>query len=246
MPTTKCSAPSCEYETEDGALADRIELLRLHVQVAHPAAAGASVAGSAPAAQCKAKLESPRLSTGSSQETWDMFLRDWRDYKAAMKITQNVTVFLLNCLEGDLRQDVCRAHPEQDVVTENTLLETIKSLAVIIESELVHRIKMTSTNQTPGSSVRNYLTTLKGIAKHCRYFYTCPNSTCARQIDYSSEMIKDQIVKGLSDRDIVADLLGDVKKDRTLEEVVDFIDRKEQGKTEHNRVTGDCHAAMQS
>ena len=82
-----------------------------------------------------------------------------------MKITQNVNVFLLNCLKGDICQDVCRAHPDHSNIDEKTLLETIKSLAVIIESELVHRIKMTSTNQTPGSSVRNYQTMLKGMAK---------------------------------------------------------------------------------
>ena len=60
MPTTKCSAPFCEYKTEDGALTDRIELLHLHVQVAHPAAAGGAsdAAGFALAAQCKAKVTS--------------------------------------------------------------------------------------------------------------------------------------------------------------------------------------------
>ena len=160
MPGTRCSAPSCDYETEDGSLTNRIELLRLHIQVAHPAAAPRRESESASSTQCKAKLDSPKLVTGSTQETWDIFLKSWSQYKTAMKITQNASVFLLNCLEDDLRQDVFRAHPDPDAVDEQTLLDTIKSLSVVIESELVHRIKMASSSQTPGSSVCHFVTTL--------------------------------------------------------------------------------------
>ena len=34
----------------------------------------------------------------------------------------------------------------------------------------------------------------------------------------------------------MSDLLGDVKSERNLEEVVDYIDRKERGKLQHGRL----------
>ena len=238
MVGTRCTAPECTYVTEDGSPAEKIELMRLQIQVAHPS--GQNMDSNS--TQCKAKLDPPRLAAGSSQEIWDIFLKSWNQYKKAMKIVQNSSFFLLSCLDDDVRQDVYRAHPDPDEVDEQTLLESIKSLSVVIESKLVHRIKMTSTTQSPGSSVRQYLTTLKGTAKHCKYSLKCPH--CSPEVDYSQQMIKDQIIKGLSDRDIIADLLGDTKTDRQLDEVIEFIDRKEKGKAEHGRVTGEATAAI--
>ena len=41
-------------------------------------------------------------------------------------------------------------------------------------------------------------------------------------------MIKDHLVRGISDQEILSDLLGDPKSDRTAREVVDFVANKEQ------------------
>ena len=111
-----------------------------------------------------------------------------------MNITTQASSFLFNTLDEDLRQDVYRAHPDTDIDTmlENDLIKSIKHLAVIVESELVHRIKMSETTQTVGSSVRTFNATLKGIAKHCQFQVKCP--ACLVDVDYSREMIKDQIV----------------------------------------------------
>ena len=44
-------------------------------------------------------------------------------------------------------------------------------------------------------------------------------------------MILEQLIRGIGDKEILEDLLGDTKADRTLVEVVEFIARKEQAKT---------------
>ena len=49
-------------------------------------------------------------------------------------------------------------------------------------------------------------------------------------------MIGDQLVRGLYSKDIVADVIGDEKTDRTLLELVNFIARKEQASLERNQV----------
>jgi hypothetical protein len=69
---------------------------------------------------------------------------------------------------------------------------------------------------------------LKGQSKLCQYKIKC--SACQVENEYSEEMILDQLIRGIGDKEILADLLGDTKTDRTLAEVIDFIARKEQAK----------------
>ncbi|RUS68757.1 hypothetical protein EGW08_023479, partial [Elysia chlorotica] len=50
-------------------------------------------------------------------------------------------------------------------------------------------------------------------------------------MDFSDEIIKDNLIRGLADPEILSNLLGDSKIDRTLEETTIFISQKEQGKS---------------
>ena len=56
-------------------------------------------------------------------------------------------------------------------------------------------------------------------------------------VDFSLDVIQDQLIRGFNDTDIVSDLLGDMKVDRTLEEVVEYVARKEQAKSECSTVS---------
>ena len=61
--------------------------------------------------------------------------------------------------------------------------------------------------------------------------------------DYSDEIIKDNLVRGIADPEIMSNLPGDPKTDRTLEETVSFIAQEEQGKATKTAV-GDTVGAM--
>ena len=130
-------------------------------------------------------------------------------------------------------------------MTEGNLLAAAKRLAVKEETKLAHRIKMGRALQSPGSSVRTYHSHLKGSAAHCRYQIT-HHCTCGRDsmVDYSDEVIQDQLVKGLADQEILADLLGDEKADRTTDQIVEFIARKEQAKLERGTVVCESTSAV--
>ena len=56
-------------------------------------------------------------------------------------------------------------------------------------------------------------------------------------------IIKDNLIRGISDPEILADLLGDPKTDRSLEEIVNFVAQKEQGKATRSAV-GDSAGAI--
>ena len=89
-------------------------------------------------------------------------------YKAGMNINNTqASVFLFNCLDQDLRDDILRANPTTQIndLPEADLITAIKTLAVKVESKLVHRIRLGQSSQSPGHSIRNFHATLKGQAK---------------------------------------------------------------------------------
>ena len=158
--------------------------------------------------------------------------------------TPQVATALFYCCSEELRLDLMR-DIRSDVATmpEALLLENIKRLAVREESVLVHRIRLSKMVQTPGMGIRNFLANLRGQASLCKFISRCTEQDCHHTFDYSNEIIKDNLIRGISDPEILADLLGDSKTDRSLEEVVSFIAQKEQGKATRSAV-GDSTGAM--
>lgn len=61
--------------------------------------------------------------------------------------------------------------------------------------------------QTPGMGIRNFHALLRGQAKLCRYKVKCSADGCDTEVDFSEEMIKDHLVRGIADSEILADLL---------------------------------------
>ena len=88
---------------------------------------------------------------------------------------------------------------------------------------------------------------LKGQAKLCQFRVTCPAPACDTVVDYSEEVIMDQLIRGINDKEILSDLLGEVQTDMTLQQVVDYIARKEQAKSEQGTVSCEqTNAAQQT
>ena len=171
MPGLPCSVPLGTYSTDSQCdpeqnFADKLVLLKIHADSAH--ATPAPAPAPRPASGSRVKLDPPKLSAGSDQETWEHFLRNWAMFKTGMGITVTQSpVFLFNCLGGDSKDDILRANPGTEVaeMTEAALTEAIKGLAVKVESKLVHRIRMGQPTQAPGSSIKNFHATLKGQSK---------------------------------------------------------------------------------
>ena len=85
--------------------------------------------------------------------------------------------------------------------------------------------------QTPDMGERNFLANLRGHAFLCKFTLRCREQDCHHTFDYSNDIIKDNLIRGISDPEILADLLGDPKTDRSLEEVVSFILHKGTGQS---------------
>ena len=213
----------------------QMEELQIHRTDAHNIGGGAGRVDRVPGV--KAKMDAPKLQLGVDQQMWDQFMTRWKIFKTTMRVDDaDAPSWLFNCLDKDLGDEVIKANPgnEPQTMTEAVLIASIKKLAVKVESKLLHRIKMGKLQQDPGVSVNNYLAALRGQSRQCQYEVQC--SSCNAQTDYSEEVILDQLIRGLHNQDIVADLIGDEKTDRTLLETVEFIARKEQATLERTQV----------
>ena len=186
----------------------------------------------------KVKLDPPEVDIDFNSEQWESFKRQWEMYKKGMSISANmINTALFYCCTKELRCLVLR-DIQKDLMdeTEENLLGTIKRLAVNEESILSQRLKLGKMIQTPGTGIRTFLASLRGQAALCNYTAQCKEADCAHKFDFSEEIILDNLVRGMSDQEIMADLLGDSKTDRTLEETINFIAQKEQGKATQNAV----------
>ena len=209
-------------------LPTKLTLLQIHRETVHPTPVTPQAAPT-PHSTPRVKLDPPKLSAGSDQETWELFLRSWGLYKSGMNIQDaQSSVYLFNCLDHNLRDDILRANPSTLIgeMSEADLTAAVKILAVKVESKLVHRIRMGQATQAPGHSIRNFHASLKGQAKLCQFKVSCPD--CQTVVDYSEEVILDQLVRGISDREILADLLGETKSRRRLNRVQSAVNKQTQ------------------
>ena len=239
MPVISCPIDGCPWKSDnlDGDFANILqEQLQMHDRVKHLSPLPTE---NVPApSQHKLKLDPPEIGVGANPEEWSSFIRQWSMFKIGTSVPESkVATALFYCASKELRQDLMRdLRCDVAAMAEKDLLEAMRRLAVKEESSLVHRIKLSKMTQSPGMSVRTFLANLRGQAALCNFTAACREPQCTHTFDYSDEFIKDNLIRGLADPEILSDLLGDAKTDRTLEETVTFIAQKEQGKATRSAV----------
>ena len=131
---------------------------------------------------------------------------------------------LYHCGDEELRSDLM-IDLQSDVssMSEEDLLAAIKRLAVKEESTLVYRMRLRKMTQAASTPIRTFLASLKGQASLCQCTARCREPGCEHTYDYSAEIIRDNLIRGITDAEFLNDILGDHKTDRTLEETVNLI-----------------------
>ena len=246
MPKLQCPVQGCTWESQDLGDAFAAALttaLQMHNATSHVALPGPAQAHQRP----KLKLDPPSVAADCNPDQWSAFIRQWEMYKIGMAISDDMLpTALFYCCDPDLRTDLMRdIRGNVAEMAEADLLASIKRLAVNDESTLVHRIRLGKMTQSPGTGIRLFLARLRGQASLCQYVATCRVPSCNHVFDYSEEIIKDNLIRGIADPEILSDLLGDPKTDRTLKEIVSFITQKEEGKATKSAV-GNAAAGVTS
>ena len=231
-----CSAPDCAVTFQsDLAPAALTILLEIHARTAHPPTAAPQV--NTPSTKAE-KVRRPTIAAAGSSEEWLYFCQRWSEYKAATKLTRDDIVYqLLECTEEALRRDINRAYGTITNETEEEALRLIKLFAVKAENVLVNRVQLQNIQQDRDETVRSFSAKLKGQAAVCG-FTKSKQCTCGREvsIDYSSEMVRDTLIRGLADEDIRQDIVSQARQDMVLDEVIQLAEAKESGKRSVSRL----------
>ena len=138
---------------------------------------------------------------------------------------------LLECCEEELRKDITRsAGGSLSNKSEDEVLKAIKILAVREENAMIARVELFNMQQDHDELVRAFGAKIRGQANTCKYTIQCTSEDCTQEINYTDHILRDVLIRGVSDPDIRLDLLQDKNQDMTLEEVFQFIEAKESGK----------------
>ena len=233
MPTFRCSWANCTYvteETEDASVA--LQLLQLHDGTHRPAATPTTIKSTAE------KVKRPTLNPAGSSEEWSYFVQRWEDYKQATNLTGDEIIFqLLECCEESLRRDLTRTHGRLNTETEASVLGFIKTLAVRPENVLVARVQLQSMVQDHSEPVRSYAARLRGQARVCN-FTQQKECTCKAimEFDYSDVMVRDALIRGLSDEDTRLEIVGQPNQEMSLDDVLQLAEARESGRRTAGRL----------
>ena len=118
MPIFKCPIDDCTYQTEDIDAGVAVAMLTIHNNV-HLASNPTDDDN-----QRDPKIERPKISAGSDEETWNTFLTRWTMFKRNRKVKGTACVEqLFYCCEEDLGDSILRGHPNAVTGTEANLMK---------------------------------------------------------------------------------------------------------------------------
>lgn len=182
------------------------------------------------------KVKRPSVSASGTEEEWHYFTTRWTEYVEATGIKgKELVIQLLECCDDDLRRDLTRsAGGSLTQKDEQAVLKAIKKLAVRVENIMVARVTLHDMCQDRDEPVRNFCARLMGQANTCKYKVKCLE--CQRDVDYTHQIVRDCVTRGLSDDDIRLDILSNENQDMELDTLVAYIDSKEAGKRSVSRL----------
>ena len=223
MPGLPCTAPDCAVETQEGTLAEMIQLLTLHTQVAHGRGTAAASSQKAP------PITRPKVESGISEENWQVFTQRWELFKNGASLdARHVNSQLFDCCEDSLQTNLLKESTQIASLTEAQVLNSIKSLAVIPVAIGVRRAELLGMTQDSSENARSFHAKVKGKADTCAYKVKCG---CDEFVEFTDIIVKDVFVGGLSDDDIKREVLGWTELDTsTIAQTIKYVEGKEMAR----------------
>ena len=118
-----------------------------------------------------------------------------------------------------------------DTLTEQELLDNMKTLAIQGKNKAVHRKEFYAMIQDPDQAIQGFVASLRSKAQHCRFVFRCKSDLCNHQMtSYAESMVEDQMVVGCADADTQENVLAKDAEFSTFQSKFDFIQATEQGK----------------
>ena len=145
-------------------------------------------------------------------------------------ITENKKQELVCCLSDEAAQLVYGryGHIAYTALTEEQLLAAIKEMVVRTRNKLVTRHKLRKMVQSHDQPVQTFLSNLKATARMCEYKVKCEDEMCGKMVDFTEQMVLEQLTVGLADEEAQRKLF--TKPNVTLAEAEKLVVAEEIGK----------------
>jgi hypothetical protein len=226
MPQLTCPIEGCTWRSQDLEADFSAALntaLKGHIQHVHSQ-------NEAPAVTKPEKLNRPVITKGCTTEDWGYFTSMWDSYKTATKLSiADTKTQLLACCDSDLRRDLHRTDKVLEHKSEADILATIRSLSVRQENSMVSRLALHNMCQDREEGVRNFAARLRGQADVCKFVVKC-SCDPATDVNYTNQMVRDVLIRGLNDQEIQQEILGHHDQDMELDAMIRLIEAKEAGR----------------
>ena len=185
-----------------------------------PVASSTPVATSTPVAKAAAvRAKLPELTHEMTQPQFRKFQQDWIVYKQITQITlADAAAHLYNACDDAVQTSLINTYSNFLTMDEKTALDTIKSVVTSQINPGVHIKNFGELMQGEKETVQHFMVTLRSAASDCAF--ECPSC----KFNLSSENIKNQLIRGLSNTTLQAEILAKVDQLKTLEDIVKYAE----------------------
>ena len=147
------------------------------------------------------------------------FTQDWVVYKQITLLQPSQTVaHLYNACNEEVQTSLINTHPDFLTKDEAAALKVIEEIVTVRSNPAVHRKAFAELIQEESQSVKSYVVRLRSAASDCAF--QCPGC----QHDLSSINIKDQLIRGLNNSNLQAEVLAKTNQLKTLDDVVSYAE----------------------
>ena len=94
---------------------------------------------------------------------------------------------------------------------------------------MVAKVAFNNMHKDQDESIRAFGARLRGQAAVCKYVIDCPEDEFNIVVDYTEQILRDVLCRGIADSDIQLELLGHTNQEMSLEEAFYFVETKEAG-----------------
>ena len=235
-----CEFDDCAWKSVLCDAATGAKFLEAHIKGKHSQVEDKHTPSAPSSKSRKERARRPEIRSEETEEDWAYILKRWSQYKTQCELTgTDVILQLLECCSEQLRRDHHRQYPATDITTaqESEVLGQLHKLAVRQQNKMVARVKLSSLTQDKGEGVRRFAGRVRELAVTGSYNVGCPS--CKQDVDFTTEMVKCQVVTGLAmnshQKDVLAHPEGNTM---TLDKLLIFIEGKEQAERSQGLLAG--------
>ena len=220
----------CGYKTEEMEQEGALQLMEMHTRLAHSQQVQALNTS-----QVKTgKIVRPRLELKDSfvdEETFAFFEHRWSEYKGMASVMPNMAKKeLSHCLSDEIQMLLFGRYgkDQYEALTEILLIAAIKEMVVRTRNKLVTRHKLRQMVQSHDQPIQTFLASIKATARLCDYKVKCEEELCGKMVDFTDQMVMEQLTVGLADEETQRKLF--MKPEISLPEAEKLVIAEEIGK----------------